>query len=183
MSHLHPPGQRKPLGLVERPTPSAPQTWRRASEPARPPAPRPRPNANAHQVRNPLYLSHILMPMAYAVVYLLFSLLFYAATGDYIYKALDWSNPGGTGRLAGLILFLGIPILWILLYCLFLGRRCHRVSTTGRSSERLAEEVERRGGYSAAGATGSVGLKDQTRLVTLRFMSRKQRGLFVMSRV
>ncbi len=93
-------------------------------------------------MRNPLYLSHILMPMAYAMVYLLFSLLFYAATGDYIYKALDWSDPGGTGRLGGLILFLGIPILWILLYCLFLGRRCHRVSTTGRSSERLAEEVE-----------------------------------------
>jgi len=93
-------------------------------------------------VRNPLYLSHILMPMAYAVVYLLFSLLFYAATGDYIYKALDWSDPGGTGRLAGLIIFLGIPILWILLYCLFLGRRCHRVSTSGRSSGRLPEEVE-----------------------------------------
>ena len=93
-------------------------------------------------MRNPLYLSHILMPMAYAMVYLLFSLLFYAATGDYIYKALDWSDPGGTGRLAGLIIFLGIPILWILLYCLFLGRRCHRVSTSGRSSGRLPEEVE-----------------------------------------
>merc|ERR1712195_351583 len=104
--------------------------------------PSPNPNPNAHQVRNPLYLSHILMPMAYAMVYLLFSLLFYAATGDYIYKALDWSDPGGTGRLAGLVLLLGIPILWILLYCLFLGRRCHRVSTSGRSSGRLQEEVQ-----------------------------------------
>jgi len=94
-------------------------------------------------VRNPLYLSHIFMPMAYALVYLLFTLLFYAATGDYIYKALDWSNPSGTGRLVALILFLGIPILWILLYCIFLGRRCHLVSTsTSRSSDQLPKETE-----------------------------------------
>ena len=94
-------------------------------------------------VRNPLYLSHVLMPMAYAVVYLLFSLLFYAATGDYIYKALDWSNPSDSGRLSGLIVFFGIPILWILLYCVFLGRRCHRVSTSDRlSRNQLPAEVE-----------------------------------------
>ena len=35
-------------------------------------------------VRNPLYLSHVLVPMAYSIAYLLFSVLFYAVSGDNI---------------------------------------------------------------------------------------------------
>ena len=81
-------------------------------------------------VRNPLYLSHILVPIAYAIVYLLFSILFYAVSGDSIYDAIDWSDPSGTGRLCALIIFLGMPILWIPVYCIFLGRQCYRVSTS-----------------------------------------------------
>ena len=88
-------------------------------------------------VRNPMYLSHVLMPMCYAVIYLIFSLIFYAATGESIYDALDWGNPSGAGKLSALILFVGLPFLWILMYCVFLGRRCHRVAT----SEDRAETV------------------------------------------
>ena len=33
-------------------------------------------------------------------------------------------------RGAAAIFFLGMPILWIPLYCIFLGRRCYRVSTS-----------------------------------------------------
>ena len=47
-----------------------------------------------------------------------------------IYDALDWGNPSGAGKLSALILFVGLPFLWILLYCVFLGRRCHRVATS-----------------------------------------------------
>ena len=36
-------------------------------------------------VRNPL--SHVLVPMAYSIAYLLFSVLFYAVSGDNIYSA------------------------------------------------------------------------------------------------
>merc|ERR1719159_1471409 len=57
--------------------------------------------------RQPLYLVHIYMPLAYAIFYILFSLIYYV---------LDWSDPGAVGRLSALILLLGIPILWILLY-------------------------------------------------------------------
>ena len=81
-------------------------------------------------VRNPLYLSHILVPIAYAIVYLLFSILFYAVSGDSIYDAIDWSDPSGTGRLCALIIFLGMPILWIPVYSIYLGRRCYRVSSS-----------------------------------------------------
>ena len=51
-------------------------------------------------------------------------------TGENIYDALDWGNPSGAGKLSALILFVGLPFLWILLYCIFLGRRCHRVATS-----------------------------------------------------
>ena len=108
-------------------------------------------------VRNPMYLSHVLMrkprhspatsrrrarphlsacfnwrgpAMAYAIVYLIFSVIYWAATGENIYDALDWGNPSGAGKLSALILFVGLPFLWILLYCVFLGRRCHRVATS-----------------------------------------------------
>ena len=81
-------------------------------------------------VRNPLYLSHVLVPMAYSIAYLLFSVLFYAVSGDNIYSGVDWSDPSGASRLCALIIFLGMPILWIPLYCIFLGRRCYRVSTS-----------------------------------------------------
>ena len=50
--------------------------------------------------------------------------------GENIYDALDWGNPSGAGKLSALILFVGLPFLWILLYCVFLGRRCHRVATS-----------------------------------------------------
>tara|TARA_B100000795_G_scaffold33082_1_gene21800 strand:+ start:224 stop:493 length:270 start_codon:yes stop_codon:yes gene_type:complete len=72
------------------------------------------------------------MPMAYTIAYLLLSVLFYAVSGDNIYGALDWSDPAGTGRLCTLIVFLGMPILWIPLYCIFLGRRCYRVTSSGQ---------------------------------------------------
>ena len=62
--------------------------------------------------------------------YLIFSVIYWAATGENIYDALDWGNPSGAGKLSALILFVGLPFLWILLYCVFLGRRCHRVATS-----------------------------------------------------
>ena len=46
------------------------------------------------------------------------------------WHAVDWGNPSGAGKLSALILFVGLPFLWILLYCVFLGRRCHRVATS-----------------------------------------------------
>ena len=54
----------------------------------------------------------------------------YGKPGENIYDALDWGNPSGAGKLSALILFVGLPFLWILLYCIFLGRRCHRVATS-----------------------------------------------------
>jgi hypothetical protein len=68
-----------------------------------------------------------------AATYLLFSYIYYAADGThedgesrYIYKALDWGNPGKTARLGGVIVLVVLPIVWVLFYCVFLARRCVR---------------------------------------------------------
>lgn len=89
--------------------------------------------------RQPLYLAHIFMPCGYSVAYLLFTLLYFAGGGvnhedlvsPYIYSVLDWGgNTAGTFRLGALILLLGVPILWIFLYCCFLARRATRIALT-----------------------------------------------------
>lgn len=76
----------------------------------------------------------------------------------YIYSSLDWSDPGGTGRrerphrtdelparqssvrcddpscarrLSGIIVIIVLPFSWLLMYCLYLLRRCHRIVSAG----------------------------------------------------
>ena len=51
-------------------------------------------------------------------------------TDHLFFRLHGWGNPSGAGKLSALILFVGLPFLWILLYCVFLGRRCHRVATS-----------------------------------------------------
>ena len=72
-----------------------------------------------------------MLTVAYAVVYALFSALFYAVSGgDRIYDALHWSDPSGTVLLCALIIFVCMFILWSMLYCIVLVRLCYRVSTS-----------------------------------------------------
>lgn len=83
--------------------------------------------------RNPLYCSHILMPMLYSLIFIVFSLVYWSTGGlnnkgePYIYAALDWSNFEGTARLTMLILLLGVPFLWAIVYCIYLARRYCRI--------------------------------------------------------
>jgi len=94
--------------------------------------------------RQPLYMAHIYMPMAYALLYLLFSVIYYAAggvnhqdlTSNYIYSVLDWSNPGGAGTLSALIVLLVIPFFYCVFLVLVFGRqRCSAaVDRTNKTS-------------------------------------------------
>ena len=77
------------------------------------------------------------MPMVYSLVYLTFTGIYYGAHGTdkdgnrYIYSSLDWSDPGGTGRLSAIIVIIVLPFFWLLMYCLYLLRRCQRILSTG----------------------------------------------------
>lgn len=78
----------------------------------------------------PFYIAHVYVPFVFALVYVLFTLIYYAAGGTfedggsrYIYKSIDWSNPGGTAGLLGLIVVVGLPVVYALLYVVF-GHLC-----------------------------------------------------------
>jgi len=90
-------------------------------------------------VRQPFYYSHVYMPVVFGGTYALFTLVYYLAGGTfedgespYIYSAVDWSsNAKGTGNLLGLIVLLGVPVLYTTLFCLFVHPCCRsKVSTT-----------------------------------------------------
>jgi len=80
--------------------------------------------------RQPFYIAHVYMPMLFGATYGLFTLVYYAAGGTfedgvskYIYAALDWSDPAGTGNLLGLIVLLVLPIVYCGCFCLVAARR------------------------------------------------------------
>merc|ERR1719480_398011 len=63
--------------------------------------------------RQPYYLSHVYAPMLIACLYVLFTIVYFAAGGTnddgvrpYIYEALNWSEPEKAGRLVALIVIL-----------------------------------------------------------------------------
>eukprot|EP00444_Apocalathium_aciculiferum_P001294 CAMPEP_0183408966 /NCGR_PEP_ID=MMETSP0370-20130417/18462_1 /TAXON_ID=268820 /ORGANISM="Peridinium aciculiferum, Strain PAER-2" /LENGTH=270 /DNA_ID=CAMNT_0025591565 /DNA_START=32 /DNA_END=844 /DNA_ORIENTATION=+ len=84
--------------------------------------------------RQPFYIQHVYAPLLMATVYCLFTLVYYLAGGTsedgvsrYIYKSVDWSNPGGTIQLLGLLVIVGVPIVHLLLFCVVAARiRCKK---------------------------------------------------------
>lgn len=77
-------------------------------------------------IQQPFYYAHVYMPIIFAAIYSLFTLVYYLAggtnedgTSPWIYKAVDWSgNPGGTTSLLGLIVLVGVPIIYSALFCM-----------------------------------------------------------------
>lgn len=83
--------------------------------------------------RQPFYLAHVYMPLAFALLYLLFSAIYYAAggvyhkdlTSRYIYSVIDWSDPSSALKLGGAIMIIAIPTIYALFFMLYLVLR-HR---------------------------------------------------------
>ncbi len=93
--------------------------------------------------RQPVYLAHIFMPLGYSLLYLVFSLLYYAGGGvnhadlnsTYIYSSLDWNDAQGTGTLSAAIVLIVVPVAWISCFCIFLGRKCVTASVAPEGGE------------------------------------------------
>lgn len=68
-------------------------------------------------VLHPMYLLHVFYSLSIGLTYLIFTLIYYAAGGvdkngnNYIYKILNWENPGPT-----MIIVVGVIVLAILLH-------------------------------------------------------------------
>jgi len=92
--------------------------------------------------RTPHYIAHVYVPMAFGITYTLFTLIYYAAGGTfedgvspYIYPAIDWTNSSGTSSLLGLVVFVGLPAVYILLFCVVACRvKCRKSATQAETS-------------------------------------------------
>mmetsp|Transcript_21020 Transcript_21020/g.62169 ORF Transcript_21020/g.62169 Transcript_21020/m.62169 type:complete len:271 (-) Transcript_21020:258-1070(-) len=72
--------------------------------------------------RQPLRLLSIIFPAMFSLVYLVFTLIYYAAGGTfedgespYIYEALNWENPTVTGTMAFVIVVIVTPLVYLLM--------------------------------------------------------------------
>merc|ERR1740121_2532499 len=74
--------------------------------------------------RQPFHLAHIFLPALFGLTYLIFCYVYWAATGDVLYSVLNWNNPGAASTVGGIILIIVLPLFYMLIYFLFLWRRC-----------------------------------------------------------
>mmetsp|Transcript_49569 Transcript_49569/g.126302 ORF Transcript_49569/g.126302 Transcript_49569/m.126302 type:complete len:275 (-) Transcript_49569:213-1037(-) len=69
--------------------------------------------------RQPYYIDHVYAPFTFSGIYCLFTVVYYLAGGknkdgvqNYIYDSVDWSKPRETASLLGVIVILGVPIVY-----------------------------------------------------------------------
>lgn len=72
--------------------------------------------------RQPFYVEHVYVPFVFCSAYVTFSFVYYTLGGTnesgepYIYEAVDWRNFGHTSKLLGVIVILGVPILYAIMF-------------------------------------------------------------------
>ncbi|CAL1528248.1 unnamed protein product [Lymnaea stagnalis] len=75
----------------------------------------------------PLRLLHLLYPVAFGVIYTIFSAVYYCLDGtnqngdSFIYSILDWSKPGRTLAISSLSNFIFIPVVHLMMWALNVG--------------------------------------------------------------
>jgi len=82
--------------------------------------------------QQPMYLSHMVYPMFFGTMYVAFTLIYYATGGThedgespYIYASMDWRQPEKTSILSCLVIFVAMPVIWLIAYACYMVRvRC-----------------------------------------------------------
>ena len=67
----------------------------------------------------PIRLLHFYQPLVYALMYIIFSVIYHVSGGGAIYSALDWSNTGSAALMSALVLFIGVPVVHTFCFALF----------------------------------------------------------------
>ena len=76
----------------------------------------------------PVRLFHVIYPSIYAVVYCVFTVIYWAAGGvndsgfHYVYKSLDWNNAGSAGPTVAGVAFIGVPLVHLVFWSLHMMR-------------------------------------------------------------
>lgn len=79
---------------------------------------------DAYFTNQPYYLMHGLYYFGYLSLYVLFSVIFWAAGGTdctgkpYVYNTLDWNKPGAAGTYSAILLYIIVPASCTLMFTL-----------------------------------------------------------------
>ena len=67
----------------------------------------------------PVRLLHFYHPVVYALIFIVFSVIYHVTGGGAIYSTLDWSKTGSAILLTLLVLCLGVPIIHTFCFALY----------------------------------------------------------------
>lgn len=88
----------------------------------------------------PMRIYHIYQPMVFVVTYMLFSVIWHFSGGDPIYPVLDWSKAKTAAIVCVLWLFVGVPVMYLVLFgCHKLRNLIHSLCCTGDGEKSLSE--------------------------------------------
>ena len=75
--------------------------------------------------KQPFHLAHIFMPAIYALAYLIFNIIWQAATSEVVYMVLDWGQSAGlASSIAAGVVLIAVPLCYILGWCVTRARAC-----------------------------------------------------------
>lgn len=69
--------------------------------------------------RKPIKLQHVYMPVLFSLCYMIFTVIYFAATKIKVYPILDWDQPGKAIKWVVLYTFVCVPIVHLLLFGLY----------------------------------------------------------------
>lgn len=69
--------------------------------------------------RKPIKLQHVYMPFLFSLCYMIFTVIYFAATKIKVYPILDWDKPGKAIKWVVLYTFVCVPIVHLLLFGLY----------------------------------------------------------------
>ncbi|KAL4227113.1 hypothetical protein ACF0H5_015086 [Mactra antiquata] len=97
----------------------------------------------------PLQILHFYQPIIFGFLYTVFSIIYHIAGGDPIYSVLDWNKTGNTALFTCFLLFIGIPVLHIVMFALYTLRKfvsekcvCYKDKNEELKREITARDVE-----------------------------------------
>ena len=111
----------------------------------------------------PVRLFHVIYPSIYAIVYTIFTVIYWAADGvnadgfNYVYKALDWNIAGSTAPLVVGIVFVGTPLVHLVFWSLYVIRvAIHRNCCAEEQDRPVSMDMKERGEPSNVPAVNTI---------------------------
>lgn len=99
--------------------------------------------------RKPIKLQHVYMPVLFSLCYMIFTVIYFAATKIKVYPILDWDKPGKAIKWVVLYTFVCVPIVHLLLFGLYRLKLYLKIVESERQTQRRYDAQSQRPGSDA----------------------------------